>query len=69
MPGPDRVSRPGPRVPRHEMIRILAIGLPIVYLTGAFAFATMYLHNGGESVIDAITLGARWPMYIRYFLG
>ncbi len=51
------------------MMRVLVIGLPILYLTGAVGFGSMYLSNGGENVIEAMVFGSRWPMYINIFLG
>ena len=51
------------------MMRVLVIGLPILYLTGALVFGSMYLRNGGENVIEAIAFGARWPIYIHVYLG
>ncbi len=50
-------------------MKVLVIGLPILYLTVAVGFGSMYLSNGGENVIEAIVFGARWPMYINIFLG
>ncbi len=50
------------------MMRVLVIGLPILYLTGAVWFGSTYLSNGGENVIEAISFGARWPIYIYIFL-
>ncbi len=51
------------------MMKVLIIGLPILYLTGAVGFASIYLSNGGENVIEAIAFGARWPSYIHTFFG
>lgn len=51
------------------MKRLVMIGLPILYVTGAIWFASMYLSNGGEDLIEAIAFGARWPFYITIFLG
>ncbi len=51
------------------MMRVLVIGLPILYLTGAVVCVSMYLSNGGVNVIEAIAFGARWPIYIHIFPG
>ena len=51
------------------MMRLIVVGLPILYLTVAVGFGGMYLSNGGENVIEAIVFGTRWPMYINIFLG
>ena len=45
------------------MMRLLVIGLPILYLIGAVTFGSIYLNNGGANVIEAIAFGARWPTY------
>ncbi len=50
-------------------MKVLLIGLPILYLTGVVGFGIMYLSNGGEDLIEAIAFGARWPTYINIFLG
>ncbi len=51
------------------MMKVIAIGLPMLYLLGAVAFGTLYLSRGGEDVIEAIAFGARWPIYIHIFIG
>ncbi len=51
------------------MMRVFAIGLPMLYLLGTVAFGTLYLTRGGEDVIEAIAFGARWPIYFHTFIG
>lgn len=51
------------------MMRVFAIGFPVLYLAGTLGFGTLYLSNGGEGVMEAIGFGARWPSYVHIFLG
>ncbi len=51
------------------MMRVVAIGLPTLYLLGTVGFGTLYLSRGGEDVIEAIAFGARWPIYFHIFIG
>ncbi len=48
--------------------KVLLMGIPIVYLTGAMTVGTMYLNLGDKYVMDAILFGMQWPLYIGQFL-
>ncbi len=61
--GPEQAS------PGYSMMKVITIGLPILYLLGTAAFGTLYLSRGGEDLIEAIAFGTRWPTYIHIFIG
>ncbi len=50
------------------MLKVMTIGLPMLYLLGTVGFGAFYMNRGGEDVFEAIAFGARWPTYIHIFI-